>query len=124
MGCLRTEISDEIQMFKPQTLKDAISFVYMRNGQLTRQRRLTRRPPPVRVLQALPPVNRPTPIISVARIRRLSWEEMQRKRLQGLYFNCNECFTERKKYQGPRILMLEAHDSENNTCEMRSTKHH
>ncbi|KAG2663117.1 hypothetical protein I3760_16G012600 [Carya illinoinensis] len=117
MGGLRTEISDGIRMFKPQTLKDAISFARMRDDQLTRQRRFTRPPPPVRAPLALPPVNRTTPITPAAPIRRLSWEEMQRKRLQGLCFNCNERFTAGHKCQGPRILMLEGHNGENGTCE-------
>ncbi|XP_058111277.1 uncharacterized protein LOC131254302 [Magnolia sinica] len=111
MGGLKTEISDGIRMFKPQTLKDAIRFARMRDDQLMRQRRVTRPTPPVRAPLALTPANRAAP---VAPVRRLSWEEMQRRRLQGLCFNCNERFTVGHKCQGPRILMLEGRGDNNN----------
>ncbi|XP_035545952.1 uncharacterized protein LOC118348436 [Juglans regia] len=114
MGGLRTDISDGIRMFKPQTLKEAISFARMRDDQLARQRRFIRSPPPVRGPLALPPLNRTAPTAPVALVRRLSWEEMQRKRLQGLCFNCNERFTAGHKCQGPRILMLEGDDEDAN----------
>lgn len=37
MGGLKSEIADGIRMFKPKTLKDAISLARMRNEQLLRQ---------------------------------------------------------------------------------------
>ncbi|XP_035549720.1 uncharacterized protein LOC118349417 [Juglans regia] len=115
MGGLKTEVSDGIRMFKPQTLKDAIRFARMRDDQLMRQRRFLRPAPPLRAPLALPPANRAAP---VALVRRLSWEEMQRRRLQGLCFNCNECFTTGHKCQGPRILLLEScEDNDNLVCD-------
>jgi len=36
MGGLRSDISDDIRMFKPQTLKDVISFARMKDDQLMR----------------------------------------------------------------------------------------
>lgn len=80
MGGLRIDISDEIRMFKPQTLKDAISFARMRDDQLVRQPRFIRPSPPVWASLALPLVNRTIPIAPAALARCLSWEEMQRKR--------------------------------------------
>jgi hypothetical protein len=41
MGGLKAEISDGIQMFKPKTLKDAISFARMRDYQLSQQRKFS-----------------------------------------------------------------------------------
>ncbi|RVW63028.1 Retrovirus-related Pol polyprotein from transposon 17.6 [Vitis vinifera] len=42
MGSLKSEIADDIWMFKPKSLKEAISLARMRDDQLTRQRRFTR----------------------------------------------------------------------------------
>ena len=108
------DISDGIRMFKPQTLKDAISFVRMKDDQLERQRRFIRPAPPVRAPLALPPTNRAAPIAPISPARRLSWDEMHRRRLQGLCFNCNERFTAGHRCQGLRILMLEGHDDGDN----------
>ncbi|KAH9648976.1 hypothetical protein KPL70_025802 [Citrus sinensis] len=44
MGGLKLEISEEIRLFRPRTLKEAISLARMRDEQLTRQRRLLRSP--------------------------------------------------------------------------------
>jgi len=40
-------------------------------------------------------------------MKRLTWEEMQRKRAQGLCFNCDEKFTPSHKRRGPQLLILE-----------------
>lgn len=61
MGGLKTDISDGIQMFKPQTLKEAISLARMKDDQLARKRRFVRPAPPTRAPLALPPTNRATP---------------------------------------------------------------
>ncbi|KAL9360637.1 hypothetical protein Peur_048760 [Populus x canadensis] len=47
MGGLKSEISDGIRMFKPQTLKDDISFARMKDDQLMRQRKFLRPASPV-----------------------------------------------------------------------------
>ena len=64
-------------------------------------KRFTRPAPLVRATLALPPANRATAIAPVALVLQLSWEEMQRRHLQGLCFNCNERFTVGHKCQGP-----------------------
>ncbi|EEF45881.1 conserved hypothetical protein [Ricinus communis] len=85
IGGLKPEIAEGIRMFKLQSLKEAISLARMRDEQLIRTWRLTR------------PLNKPTveTITSdAAKItpatKRLSWEEMQKRRAQGLCFNCDE----------------------------------
>jgi hypothetical protein len=120
MGGLRSDILDGIRMFKPQTLKDAISFARMKDDQLLRQRKFIRPAPPVRASLALSPST-----THVAPIRRLSWDEMQRRRLQGLCFNCNECFTAEHRCQGAKLLMLEGHDEDDEAvCDNIHDKHH
>jgi hypothetical protein len=57
MDGLKTEISDGIRMFKPQTLKEAISLARMKDDQLSRQKRFIRPTPPMRFTLSPPRVN-------------------------------------------------------------------
>ena len=110
MGGLRPDVSDGIRMFKPQTLKEVISLARMKDDQLARQRRLGRLAPPMRAPLGLPPTQRAAAPAPVAPVRRLSWEEMQRRRAQNLCFNCNDRFTAGHKCQGPQMLLLEGYE--------------
>ena len=87
----------------------------MRDYQLARQRRFMRLPP-VRAPIALPQATRVSPATPAKPIKRLSWDEIQRKRAQGLCFNCNERFTAGHRCQKPQLLLLEGH-SGNMYCE-------
>jgi len=82
MGGLKTEISDGIRMFKPQTLKEAISLARMKDDRLNRQRRFSRPAPspPMRSIISPPNFNRAVPTVPTTPIRHLTWEEMQRRR--------------------------------------------
>ncbi|XP_019052082.1 PREDICTED: uncharacterized protein LOC109114217 [Nelumbo nucifera] len=105
MGGLKSEIADGIRMFKPKTLKEAIGLARMKDEQLARQRRFARPIP-----QYLSPANAPqVPQTSPVTPKRLSWEEMQKRRVQGLCFGCNVRFTPCHKCQGPQLLLLECH---------------
>ena len=42
MGGLKAEIADGIKMFKPKSLKEAISLARMRDDQVSRQRKFTK----------------------------------------------------------------------------------
>ncbi|KAH9763048.1 hypothetical protein KPL70_001041 [Citrus sinensis] len=108
MGGLKPEIADGIRMFKPKTLKEAISLSRMRDEQIARTKRFTRPPLLNRVPTTSTTMNRSNP---TATPKRLSWDEMQKRRTQGLCFNCNEKFTPRHKCQGPQLLLLECPSS-------------
>ncbi|RVW31621.1 Transposon Tf2-11 polyprotein [Vitis vinifera] len=84
----------------------AISLARTRDEQLTRQRRFACPIPPNRPAAAVTSINQRTSIVP----KRLGWEEMQKRRAQGLCFNCNERFTPGHKCQGPRLLLIEDHD--------------
>jgi len=99
MGGLKPELAEDIRMFKPKLLKEAISLARMRDEQLMCQREITR------------PFNRTIVDFSLSTkfkpttpIKRLTWDEMQRRRAQGLCFNCEEKF---HRFTGPRLLLLE-----------------
>ena len=58
---------------------------------------------------AFPQTTCVAPATPVVPIRRLTWDEMQRRRAQGFYFNCNERFTARHRCQKQQLLLLEGH---------------
>ncbi|KAL5579876.1 hypothetical protein UlMin_012318 [Ulmus minor] len=101
MGGLRSEISETICMFKPKTLKEATSLARMKDEQLQCQRRISRPLLPVRTPLALPPTTQ------ASTVKRLPWEEMQRRRAQGLCFNCDDKFTSGHICKGPQLILLE-----------------
>jgi hypothetical protein len=42
-------------------------------------------------------------------VKRLSWDEMQKRRTHGLCFNCEEKFTPGHRCNGPQLLLLEGY---------------
>ena len=113
MGGLKPEIAEDIRMFRPRTLKEAISLAHIKDDQITRQRRLFQ-PPSNRTPPTLPP----TQALPTVPVKRLPWDEMQRRQAQGLCFTCNEWFTAGHKCQGPQRLLLESYNDTNEiTCE-------
>ena len=102
MGGLRPEISEAIRMFKPKTLKEAISLARMKDEQLQRQKEFSRPPPPPTCTSSVPSTSTTT-----SPVKRLSWDETQRRRAQGLCFNCDEKFSSRHRCKVPQLLLLE-----------------
>ena len=50
-------------------------------------------------------------------MKKLLWDEMQKRRAQGLCFNCDKKFTVGHRYRGPQLLLLEGceeYDEEDN----------
>lgn len=107
MGGLRPEIAEAIRMFKPKTLKEAISLACMKDEQIHRPRR-TSQPLPPTCNQLTVPIHNLLPTTSKnPPIKRLSWDEMQRRRAQGLCFNCDDKFLPGHKCKVPQLLLLE-----------------
>ena len=102
MGGLKPEIADGIRMFKPKSLKDASSLARMRDDQLNHQRRTIR--PIGRPFIDFQPQPKPKP---ASPIKKLSWDEMQKRRAHCLSFNCDEKFTPGHRCRGPQLLLLE-----------------
>nr|GMD47364.1 Retrovirus-related Pol polyprotein from transposon 17.6 [Ipomoea batatas] len=104
MGGLKSELADVVRMFRPKILRDAMAWARMKDDQLQRVRRSTRPLPytrPGNVAHA-PDVGKS--------VKRLSWEEMQRRRSQGLCFSCNEKFTPGHRCAKPQLMLLEYAD--------------
>lgn len=100
MGGLKTEIAEGIRMFKPKTLKEAISLARMKDEQLLRQKKAIR--PSFQTSYSSPTKNK-----SSTPVKRLSWDEMQTQRAKGLCFNCDEKFVPGHRCAKPQLLLLD-----------------
>lgn len=118
MGGLKLEISEEIRMFRPKTLNEAISLARMKDEQLTRQRKLVRPTFSNRAFSTSPIANRNSPATPY---KRLTWDEMQRRRAQGLCFNYNEKFTAGHRCTKAQLLILESEEDPGET--IKATTH-
>lgn len=58
---------------------------------------------------------------STAPIERISWEDMQIRRAQGLCFNCNEKFKAGHRCQTPRLILLEGQTGIDNDIYKQAT---
>ena len=95
MGGLELEIVEGIQMFKLKTLTEAISLAKMKDDHLIRKKK------------TVPISSTTSSIIKLSpAMKRLSWEEMQKRRTQALCFNCEEKFTPGHKCKHPQLLVL------------------
>ena len=113
MGGLKSEIVEDIRMFRPRTLNEAISLARMKDDQITHQRRLFQAPS-----NRAPPTLPPTQASLTVPVKRLLWDKMQRRRAQGLCFTCNKRFITGHKCQEPQLLLLESNNDTNEiTCE-------
>ncbi|RVW64851.1 hypothetical protein CK203_065533 [Vitis vinifera] len=100
MGGLHPSIADGIRMFRPKSLKEAISLARMKDEQLQRQRRTQ---------PNTPQIQRNTQQNSKGSLttKRLSWEEIRKKRSLGLCFSCDERYTPGHKCRQPQLLLME-----------------
>jgi hypothetical protein len=129
LGGLKQDIVSAIRMFKPKTLRDAIELARMRDENLSKSRKATRNDGPKS--QATNYFQKSTGHVTIATgqaastgttpaartyssggAKRLSWEEMQKRREKGLCFSCNEKFTPGHRCQKPQAFLLEAFSME------------
>lgn len=108
LGGLKDEIAVEVCIFKPRTLLKAIELARMQDDQLSRSRinsRLKATKP-----QGGNPLAHPIAQsnASLPPIKKISWEEMQKRREKGLCFNCNDRFTSGYRCQVNHMFVIEA----------------
>jgi hypothetical protein len=124
LGGLKKEIVSSVRMFKPKTLQDAIELARMRDDNLSKERRPTcnegtklQQPKAIQKLYytgnsahtSSTPAAR---TYSSRAAKKLSWEEMQKRREKGLCFSCNEKFTPGHHCQTPQAFFIEAFTTE------------
>lgn len=101
MDGLKPELADGIRMFKPKSLKEAISLARMKDDQIHKQSKGSHQNTQSMTDSASSVINH------ASSMKRLSWDEMQRRRAQGLCFNCDTKFSVGHKCHEPQLLMLE-----------------
>ena len=119
MGGLKPEISEAIRLFRPKTLKEAISLARMKDEQIARQGKLIRPTFSNRTATTSPILNKNS---LATPFKRFTWEEMQRRWAQGLCFNCNEKFTAGYRCTKAQLLILEAEEESEETLEAAPTE--
>ncbi|GJS43524.1 hypothetical protein Tco_0568567 [Tanacetum coccineum] len=107
IGGLKPEIAYGIRMFKPTNLKDATSLARMRDEQLNRLS-------PIKQASSVGATKNTT-------MKRLTWDEMEKKRAQSVCFNCDEKFNVGHKCKGPQLLVMQStfkvYDLDEGDCE-------
>lgn len=106
LGGLKDAIADNVRMFSPTTLRMVIKLARLRDEQLQKQRRpFTPRPQSQTSTTHQPPPSTSTP-------KKLSWDEMKRKRSLGLCFSCDERYTPGHKCKTSQLLLMLGADVE------------
>jgi hypothetical protein len=102
LGGLKANISNDVRKFKPRTLRETIEFARMREDELTHIERS-----PSWESNTTIAISSKAPG-SQTSVKKLSWEEMQKRRVQGLCFNCTERFTPGHRCAVPHVFIIEA----------------
>lgn len=105
MNGLHYSIANGIRMFQPRSLREVINYARLMEGQLHRQKKMTSSSPMVRNLN----YNRTTPRRETEELtpKKLSWEELKKKRSLGLCFSCDERYTPGHKCKQPQLFIME-----------------
>ncbi|ESQ30824.1 hypothetical protein EUTSA_v10012141mg [Eutrema salsugineum] len=107
MGGLQPEIADGIRMFRPKTLKEIINYVRLMDGQLQRLKRMSPSKPAFRSFTPSRPMTTREPQTPTQGPKKLSWEELKKKRSLGLCFSCDERYTPGHKCKQPQLFIME-----------------
>ncbi|XXG76585.1 hypothetical protein AAC387_Pa08g0899 [Persea americana] len=115
------EIVEAVRMFKPRSLREAIELARLHDDNLSKQKRSPRGAYQQR-FQPFKSVSRASSSTTVAvsnsqsiattSAKKLSWDEMQRRREKGLCFGCNKKFTLCYRCQQPQAFFIEAFSQE------------
>ncbi|CAH9146476.1 unnamed protein product [Cuscuta epithymum] len=124
LGGLRDEIRLDVKTLKPRTLDAAFGLARLveeKSQVACRGSFSTRTTPPKQPITAgilgPPPVARPELSKPNSTIKRLPWEEMQRRRSLGLCFSCNEQFAPGHRCKHPQLMLLEIGESNKDPTE-------
>lgn len=118
LGGLNEAIASHVQMFAPTTLKDVIRLARL-SDDLQRQRRVFQPRVNTSATTFSPRPTTGTPSSTGQSFSRnnatqtpkkLSWEELKRKRSLGLCFSCDERYTPGHKCKKSQLLLMEGED--------------
>lgn len=113
MNGLHYSLANGIRMFQPKSLREVINYARLMDGQLQRQQKEFRKP----IVSARPFTPSSTPTSGnrnrdepTQTPKKLSWDELRRKRSLGLCFSCDERYTPGHKCKKPQLLLMEGGD--------------
>lgn len=104
LGGLKDAIANNVRMFSPTTLREVIKLARLRDEQLQKQRKMFT---PRSYTQ---PSHSPSPTMTTPEPKKISWEEMKRKRSLGLCFSCDERYAPGHKCRKCQLLLMEGED--------------
>ena len=111
-GGLKQEIVFALRIFKPKTLREAIELAWMRDDNPSKDQRTAQdegtKQQQANTMQQLTSNTPAAWTYSYEDAKKLSWEEMQKRREKGLCFGCNERFMPGHRCQKPQVLFIEA----------------
>ncbi|XP_052203064.1 uncharacterized protein LOC127808530 [Diospyros lotus] len=118
IGGLFPDIAAEVKLHRPTTMRQAIDIARLKDDQLraTRKAMAYKGPAMAGSSSGAPkpkPPLAPQPATSKRipqGVKRLSWDEMQKRREQGLCFNCNEKFTPGHKCKVAQSFLIEVEE--------------
>ncbi|XP_052203044.1 uncharacterized protein LOC127808510 [Diospyros lotus] len=118
IGGLFPDIAAEVKLHRPTTMRQAIEIARLKDDQLraTRKAMAYKGPAMAGSSSGAPkpkPPLAPQPATSKRippGVKRLSWDEMQKRREQGLCFNCNEKFTPGYKCKVAQSFLIEVEE--------------
>ncbi|XP_038715137.1 uncharacterized protein LOC120008853 [Tripterygium wilfordii] len=116
IGGLKPELAKEVKICRPRTVRKAIEYAGLQNDHLLETKRLGKMEPrklPIsnsewqgnKAVSSLP---KPLP----TGVKRLTWDEMEKRREKGLCFNCNDRFTPGHKCKVSQAFVIEPVDTE------------
>ncbi|KAG7588776.1 Reverse transcriptase domain [Arabidopsis suecica] len=105
MNRLQYSIANGIRMFQPKSLPEVINYTRLMEGQLQRLKKGAMSSPVMRNSTFLRPI--PRKVSSEQTPKKLSWEELKKKRSLGLCFSCDERYTPGHKCKQPQFFIME-----------------
>lgn len=96
IGGLKSELASEVRVYRPKTYSEAVELARLRDDYLTNTHRSSRfESKKGSYMTGEGKIGISTGAVTKASppgVKRLSWEELQRRREKGLCFNCDERF--------------------------------
>lgn len=110
MGGLHKSISSGIRIFKPRTLLEVINLARLRDEQLQQEKRWSN--PRSHFNKSLQPNSRTDVTTTLSEKpapspKRLSWDELKKKRSLGLCFSCDEKYSPGHRCKQPQLFIME-----------------
>lgn len=132
IGGLKVELAAEIRVYRLKSYSEAIELVRIRDHHLANLRRSTRYEPRRSSASTSDSKNAGTVASRglagannrslLPGVKRITWEEMQKRREKGLCFNCDEKFTPGHKCKTKQAFLIDPGESESEQRTIRGNR--